>query len=221
MESLTSIVAMAQRGDIEAFESLVGRFQDMAFAYALSVVGDRGLAEDVVQEAFLRAYLDLGSLRDPAAFPGWFRRVVLMRCNRLIRGKRLPTVELDGAAGLVAGDPSPEDEVISNQLQHQVSAAIQELPEREAVAINLHYIAAYSYAEVAEFLDVPVSTVKSRLYTGRRRLRTPLLKALKDDLRYARPSRDRAFSDEVIALVRRAMVTDTEGNVMTLAERSP
>ena len=71
----------------EAFGQLVLRFQDMAFASAYAVLGDAYLAEDVAQDAFVSAWQKLSQLREPAAFPGWFKRIVLRQCNRLTRGK--------------------------------------------------------------------------------------------------------------------------------------
>ena len=95
MDTLTSIVTQAQNQDLDAYNTLVHRFQNMAVGYAYSILGDFHLAEDAAQEAFVRAYLELDQLREPAAFSGWFRRIVFMRCNRLTRKKKWPTVSLD------------------------------------------------------------------------------------------------------------------------------
>src|SRR5919197_1810211 len=73
----------------EAFGELVTGFQDMAFGGAYAVLGDFYLAEDAAQEAFIAAWQRLDQLRAPEAFPGWLRRIVLTRCNRLTRGRRL------------------------------------------------------------------------------------------------------------------------------------
>lgn len=77
------LVERARSGDLEAFGTLVKRFQDMAYGCAYAVLGDFHLAEDAAQEAFVTAYHHLGKLRDPKKFPGWFRRIVLSQCNRL------------------------------------------------------------------------------------------------------------------------------------------
>ena len=69
----------------EAFGELVIRFQDMAFGCAFAVLGDAYLAQDTAQEAFVVAWQKLAQLREPAAFPGWFKRIVLTQCNRLLR----------------------------------------------------------------------------------------------------------------------------------------
>ena len=75
--TVTTLVEAVQAGDHNAFATLVRRFQDMAVGYGYSLLGDQQLAEDVAQEAFLTAYLHLSTLRQPAAFPGWLRIVVV------------------------------------------------------------------------------------------------------------------------------------------------
>jgi RNA polymerase sigma factor (sigma-70 family) len=92
--------ALAEKHD--AFCELVRRFQDMAYACAYAVLGDFHLAEDAAQEAFISAWQKLGQLREPEAFPGWLRRVVLTECNRLTRGKRSRNITLDEGANLHA-----------------------------------------------------------------------------------------------------------------------
>src|SRR5918992_97764 len=91
----------------EAFGELVARFQDMAFACAYAVLGDFYLAEDAAQESFITAWQSLHQLRTPEAFPGWLRRIVLTRCNRLTRGKRLQFVPLELAAETPSAAPDP------------------------------------------------------------------------------------------------------------------
>ncbi len=108
MDTLTALVTAAQAGDLDAFGQVVGRFQHMAYAVAYAMLGDPDLAEDVVQEAFIEAYIGLPKLREPAAFPGWFRRIVLKRGDRLVRGKRPALLSLDVAGQLSSSalDPS-------------------------------------------------------------------------------------------------------------------
>ena len=100
MEELRSLVSCAAAGDVDAYGRLVRRFQDMAYGYAYSLLGDFHLAQDVAQDAFLRAYLGLGKLDEPAAFPGWFRRIVFKYCDRMTRRKRVPAVPLESAGPL-------------------------------------------------------------------------------------------------------------------------
>ena len=142
-----------------------------------------------------------------------------MRCNRSTRRKHLSTVALEAAEELESGDPSADEVFNSNRVRATVSEAIQTLPESEATAVTLHYISDYSYREIANFLDVPLSTVRSRLYTARGRLRERLRTELEEDLRESRPSRSKGFGGKVAEAVRRATLADLDGNLFALAER--
>ncbi|MEO0596019.1 MAG: sigma-70 family RNA polymerase sigma factor, partial [Chloroflexota bacterium] len=92
-----------------AFDTLVPRFQRMAFSVAYNTLQDVHLAEDAVQEAFLTAYLRIDQLRDPEAFPAWLKRIVLTQCDRLIRGKRPQLESIEARYDIATEKPSPED----------------------------------------------------------------------------------------------------------------
>jgi RNA polymerase sigma factor (sigma-70 family) len=92
------LVRQAQAGDLDAFSSLVRRYQDIAVGYAYSILQDFHLAEDAAQEAFIEACRIIGQLRTPAAFASWFRRIVFKHCDRIIRRKRPATAPLYEAA---------------------------------------------------------------------------------------------------------------------------
>ena len=89
----SELVRLGQAGDAEAFAELVRVYQDLAVAYATSILGDYHLAEDAAQDSFVEAYRSLTALREPAAFGAWFRRVVFKHCDRLMRRKRLASIE--------------------------------------------------------------------------------------------------------------------------------
>jgi len=103
VEELNTLVEQAQVGDLGAYSALVRRFQDMAVGYAHALLGDFHLAEDAAQEAFIQAYLDLSRLKEPAAFPGWFRRIVFKHCDRITRRKRVPVVALEAVGEMDSG----------------------------------------------------------------------------------------------------------------------
>ena len=168
---------------IEAFGQLVTRFQDMAYGYAYSILGDFHLAEDAAQEAFIDAYRCLASLREPAAFPGWFRRIVLKHCDRLTRGGRLPTVPLDHAATTAGREPEPAAEAENREMRAKVLDAIRCLPENERAVTTLFYINGYSQRDISDFLEVPVTTVKNRLNASRQRLRERMITMVADELK--------------------------------------
>ena len=85
MDALDDVVIRARDGDADAFAIVVRRFQDMAVGYGYSMLHDFQLAEDAAQEAFFEAYRTLPKLREPAAFAGWFRRIVFKQCDRITR----------------------------------------------------------------------------------------------------------------------------------------
>jgi RNA polymerase sigma factor (sigma-70 family) len=191
-----------------AFEELVRLFQDMAFACAYGALcGDFHLAEDAAQNAFVAAWRKLSQLREPEAFPGWLRRVVLTECSRLTRAARLPTVPLDDGAGVASTAESPERIAEARELSASVRDALRLLPRGERVVATLFYFDDRSHAEIADFLQVPRTTVAKRLHAARARLRGLALAEMKDRFADRRPSRDAAFA----ARVRRGVFDDYLG----------
>jgi RNA polymerase sigma factor (sigma-70 family) len=188
MDDLTTLVLAAQSGDLEAFGRVVERFQKMAYAVAYTIVGDAHLAEDAAQEAFIEAYLSLPKLREPAAFPGWFRRIVFKRGDRLIRGKRLTTVPIEAAGEVAAREPGPAAVAEARELRRQLQRAINELPEPERLLVSLFYLAGYAQQEIAAITELPVAMVKKRLYRARQRLREQIDDLLREQIREPRPA---------------------------------
>src|SRR2546423_12398379 len=98
MRELSELVEAAQAGDSEAYDALMQRFQQMAYATAYRYLGDHHLAQDLVQEAGIEALLHLPQLREPAAFPGWFRQIVFRQCTRVLRQASLQCTSLEAAS---------------------------------------------------------------------------------------------------------------------------
>ena len=223
MDALDVIVTRAREGDVDAFGVLVRRFQDMAVGYGYSILHDFQLAEDAAQEAFFEAYRTLPKLRGPAAFAGWFRRIVFKQCDRITRRRVIATVPLDAAAepvhdALVASGFSRTGD--DDERKAEVFEAVRQLPEHERSVMTLFYIGGYSMEEVATFLEVPVSTIKGRLHSARERLRSMLLDTVADDLRARRPSRDESFATTVVDLLKAARAGDID-RVTTLLKADP
>jgi RNA polymerase sigma factor (sigma-70 family) len=174
---------------------------------------DFHLAEDAAQEAFFEAYRSLPKLREPAAFAGWFRRIVFKHCDRITRRHTVVTVPIDSA---VESPRTPD----TDERTEQVLEAMRQLPEHERSTMTLFYIGGYSMEEVATFLEVPVSTIKGRLHSARERLRAMLLDTVADDLRAQRPSRNEAFATAVVDLLKAARAGDVE-RVATLLKADP
>lgn len=208
-EETTRQVRRAQAGDLEAFDWLVRRFQDRAVAYAASVLGSFHGGQDAAQEAFVEAYRILPTLRAPEAFPAWFRKVVFKQCDRLTRNKRLDTVPLQAAEHLPSHAPGLEEIAERHQIQAEVSRAIQSLPAGQREVITLFYMGEQSHQDIAEFLGLPVTTVKSRLNQGRRQLKGRMLTMVNDSLSESRPSQNGAFASRVNADIPAALASIT------------
>jgi len=191
----------------ESFREIVTRFQDLAYGCAYALLKDFWMAEDVAQEAFITAWQKLGQLRQPEAFPGWFKRIVLNECHRLTRGKRLQFVALEPGLSTASkkadpGQSDPQARAEQHELSDRVRAAIGALPEHERLVTTLFYLGEYSQKEISAFLELPVSTVVKRLYSARQRLKQEMIEMFKDDLREHRPSRNQKFAEQVSARVR-------------------
>jgi F-type H+/Na+-transporting ATPase subunit beta len=200
-QDLVDLVVTAQAGDVGAFEMLVLRYQDFAYALAFARVGDRQLAQDVAQEAFLQAHRDLQSLREPRAFGAWLRRLVAKHSDRLLRRKHPMTVPLDAALDACDDLPPPGDVIEATELAELVRAEVNRLPERDRLAIALYYVADRPQNEIAEFLQVPASTIKKRLHDARGRLKERLMGQFGEYVREFRPSQDDEFAQRVNFLI--------------------
>lgn len=209
MEMLENLVVHAQNGNAEAFETIVRRFQDMAVGYGYAVLGDMDQAEDAAQEAFIHAYFDLPALRDPAAFPGWFRQVVFKYIDRTRRSRKAWQIPLDGAGEMRSHSPGPVELAERRMARDQIFDAIATLPEHQRAVIVLFYMRAYSQEEIGVFLGIPVATVKTRLHSARTRLKERMIAVIQDTLPNQRPSRDDTFTSKVMSLFNATIAGDT------------
>jgi RNA polymerase sigma factor (sigma-70 family) len=203
MDKIETLISLIQAGSTslterhEAFGELVKRFQDMAYGYAYALLEDGVMAQDAAQEAFIVAYQNLNQLQEPAAFPGWLRRIVLSQCHRLIRKKQAPIQALELAAEPVSIQPEPTAIVETQELRDRVQTAIRQLPESQRVAAILFYIDGYSQQEVAAFMELSVEAVKKRLQRARQQLKERMIDMVQEDLRNSRPSKDEKFLQTV------------------------
>lgn len=211
--SLIALVTRAQGGDPAATDALVRRFQDFAVACARSYLPERTLAEDAAQDALVEALACLPTLRAPAAFPVFLRRIVLKRADRLRRVQR-PTVPLDTVAE-TPGGIAPEDVALERDRAATLRQTVDALSDTSREAILLFYLGGRSLTECAAFLDVPVSTVKSRLHDARRRLRKELSVMIEETLQSERPSRNDEFAGRVMARLTFAFEEQMQANPHT------
>lgn len=196
--SLTDTVERAQSGEREAFRNLVLRFQDMAVGYAFSLLKDFHLAEDAAQEALVAVFFELKSLRSPSAFVPWLRTVVRKHCDRISRRRQIdrPFEEQDEA--WMTDTPSPLDAIEQEEMSELVGQAIASLPQHQRDVVTLYYIGEQSSPQVAEFLNLPISTVKKRLHDAKPKLRRSTSTLAKRFLKDHKPSESTEFSDRVL-----------------------
>lgn len=214
VEDLTTLVMRAGQGDSAAYEQIVHRFQDMAVGYAFALLGDWQGAEDAAQEAFISAYYALAKLRDAAAFPGWFRRIVWTQANRCHRIQQPVMVSWEQVSEVALTDTTSDIE--RRETRDEIYAAVHALPEHQRSVILLYYMGSHSQQEIATFLEIPVATVKTRLHHARKQLRMRI--STLNDLPSQRPSRDNQFTEKVMRLFEATKSGDTDRVKMLLLE---
>lgn len=182
-------VRAAQAGDMAAFADLVRLYQRRAVSLAYRLLGNGEDAQDVAQDAFIRAYKSLGQLEDPARFGAWLLRVVSNLSLNFRRSRKLrATSSLDGetspadlghdprtgrrAAGEADGGP------MAGELRETIDAAIQQLPEKQRLALILFSVEGMPQKEVAEVLECSVELVKWNVFQARQKLKEQLAEYL-------------------------------------------
>ena len=217
-QELATLIIKAQKGDRYAYSQIVRQFQDLAVGYAYSILRNFSLAEEAAQEAFIEAYLNLNKLQKPAAFPGWLKKIVFKKCDRLTRKKQHPFVSLTQTGEIVSLTFSPTAVAEQRELQHTVQQAIAQLPEAEREVITLFYLGGRSQKEISTFLEIPVSTIKNRLFSARKKLKTNFNHMVEDYLYSQRPSQDNDFADKIDAIIDAACDGD-EAAMQTLLKQ--
>jgi RNA polymerase sigma-70 factor (ECF subfamily) len=178
------LIQNARNGDVEAFEELVRVHMQIALRVAFLVVGDRTEAEDVTQEAFVKAYHALARFRQDSPFRPWLLRIVRNEAlNQRRRHGRQDRLTLRLANDPVSGDaaPSPETTVMAGVDREMVLAAVNALPDRYREVVAHRYLIGLSEAETAATLGIPAGTVKSRTARALQRLDRALSGVVKRD----------------------------------------
>lgn len=159
-------------GDLAAYEVLVARYSAVAHRTA-ALLGAGDEADDVVQEAFVRAFRHLAGFRREAAFKPWLLRIVANVTHTMTRarGRRTELTLKIGAEPEPQGPDDPEDVAIARERRARLMEAVRGLPEREREAVVCRYFLQLSEAETAEVLGCPLGSVKSRTFRGLARLR--------------------------------------------------
>ena len=158
------LIREARRGNVEAYNLLISRWEKRVFNYLLRIVRDREDALDLSQDVFLKAYQNLRKLEDASRFAPWLFRIAHNEAYSLLR-KSSP--EIDGSGAETPGNEIPaRSPVFPAELTIAVATALDRLAadQREAVVLKIYQ--GFKFEEMAEILSAPVSTVKSRLYTA-------------------------------------------------------
>jgi len=187
------LVERAQRGDKHAFELLVAKYQRKLVRLISRIVRDPAEVEDVAQEAFIKAYRALPQFRGESAFYTWLYRIGVNSAKNFLvaQGRRAPTsTEKDAEeaetfedAGQLRDINTPESILMSRQVALTVNAAMDKLPEELRTAITLREVEGMSYDDIAELMNCPIGTVRSRIFRAREAIATdlrPLLGTTKD-----------------------------------------
>ena len=180
--------AAHERASDQEFETMLVAILDSAYRLALRLTGESGDAEDLVQEAALRAFRFRHTFQRGTSFKAWFYRIVVNQFYTTTRRKHVTTTPLDeltdahdifmyarsAEAGLLPAAADPSDGVIARMAEDDVARALASLPEEFRTVATLYFMDDLSYQEIADILDVPIGTVRSRLHRGRHMLQKQL-----------------------------------------------
>ena len=175
-ESDLELVRRAQKNERGAFDLLVLKYQHKVVTLVARLLRDPTEAEDVAQEAFVKAYRALGSFRGDSAFYTWLYRIAVNTARNSIASRQrrpldyeaeLSESEQNNVAARLKHDDTPEATVLSEEIRQTVNQAIEQLPEDLRTAIVLREIEGLSYEEIAAAMDCPVGTVRSRIFRAR------------------------------------------------------
>jgi RNA polymerase sigma-70 factor, ECF subfamily len=167
------LVARSRGGDLDSFNQLVLRWERPIFALAYRVIGREEDARDVAQETFLRAFRALGGFKGEAKFSSWIYRITINLCRDWIRReRRTPIAQAPEGIDIIelAGETEPtesiETRISRKELGRVVEKAMALLPDEQRTAIIMKEYHGLTFQEIADLLDCPLSTVKTRLYQG-------------------------------------------------------
>jgi RNA polymerase sigma-70 factor (ECF subfamily) len=183
-DSESRLIDRLRTRDLAAFEELVDQYERQVFSLCFRLLGDAEEARDAAQETFLKVYRGLGGFRGESGLKTWIYRIAVnqaMNQQRWWRRRhREETISLDLQRGetettlgslLPASIPSPEQQALSTEREHQVMHALNQVKQEYRVALILREIEELSYEEIAETLSISIGTVKSRIARGREELR--------------------------------------------------
>ena len=184
----SELVSKALNNDQKAYGDIVNRFRAQIFNFILGMVKNRAEAEDLTQESFIKAFKALDTFNSEYAFSTWLYKIAANNCIDHFRKRRLVTYSIDAPLKSKNGemhrdfpdkDERPDTGLISKEKSIQIQKAIDSLPEKYRKAILLRHKEDRSYEEIAKELDIPLGTVKVRLFRAREMLKMKLREHLR------------------------------------------
>jgi RNA polymerase sigma-70 factor (ECF subfamily) len=170
------LVARVQHGDKAAFDLLVRKYQHKIAKLVMRYVSDRAEAEDVTQEAFIKAWRAIKGFRGDSAFYTWLYRIAINTAKNYLvaQGRRPPGSDIDAEDAEVTSlgaslhdNHTPERQLLADEIGRTVNRVLAALPEELRTALTLREVDGMSYEEIAAFMDCPIGTVRSRIFRAR------------------------------------------------------
>lgn len=207
------LVRLSQGGDTAAFGELVRRYQGLIHGLAFHRVGSFTDAQDIAQEAFVKAFRGLDRLAEPERFAHWLKAIAVNECKMWLRAHR-QAVSLDEAELLPSYSSVAEREWRRDQSHAEIRQAVELLPERSRLIVALHYLSGQSHQEIGEFLGVSANAVAQHLHRARQQLREMLMVQVEEG--YTMNKLPESFAEEVLGRVAvypivEGVFTTTEG----------
>jgi RNA polymerase sigma-70 factor (ECF subfamily) len=178
-----TLIKKAIEGDERAYKRLLENYRGAIFNLLYKMVRNREETEDLVQEAFIKAFNALSTFNEEYAFSTWLYKIAVNNCIDHIRKKKLKTYSIDkpvpskdGELGREFPDTSmsPDREILSEEKSNIIENAIEDLPENYKTVIVMRHKEERSYEEIAEILNIPLGTVKARIFRAREMLKKKL-----------------------------------------------
>ena len=164
------VIERVLAGDIQQFAELVHRYQTALYRHAVAMVLDHDAAADMVQDAFMRAYTNLGYCRDRSRFRAWLFQTLRNRCLDHLKEARRRNIRLDDAGPILDAADGPVDIVARKRLRSHIKDALAQLPEPQREAFVMHYVDEIPYETMADLLGAKVSALKMRVMRAREAL---------------------------------------------------
>jgi|TARA_B110000914_G_scaffold225447_1_gene246185 RNA polymerase sigma-70 factor (ECF subfamily) len=184
-----ALVRRARRGDYRAFDLLVIKYQSRVVSVAFKYVKEIQLAEDISQEAFIKAYRALDSFREESAFYTWIYRITANTAMNYLTSKTrrnesnfTDLVKDENLQFEIPSADTPEEILMADDLRKIISKALTTLPEETRTALSLREFEGFNYEEISKIMNCPVGTVRSRIFRGREALEEIIKPFLKDNM---------------------------------------